>query len=81
MKKYKVLDNFSEKNAIHINDTHPALIIPELMRIFMDEYKLSWEKAWNLVVNTVSYTNHTVMTEALETFDENIVNPSCQEFI
>ena len=73
MKKYKVLDNFSEKNAIHINDTHPALIIPELMRIFMDEYKLSWEKAWNLVVNTVSYTNHTVMTEALETFDENIV--------
>ncbi len=73
IKKYKSLDNFSEKNAIHINDTHPALIIPELMRIFMDEYRLSWEKAWNLVVNTVSYTNHTVMTEALETFDENIV--------
>lgn len=72
-KKYKTLDNFSQKNAIHINDTHPALIIPELMRIFVDEYKLSWEKAWNLVVNTVSYTNHTVMTEALETFDENIV--------
>jgi len=73
IKKYISLDNFSEKNAIHINDTHPALIIPELMRIFMDEYRLSWEKAWNLVVNTVSYTNHTVMTEALETFDENIV--------
>ncbi len=73
IKKYKSLDNLSEKNAIHINDTHPALIIPELMRIFMDEYRLSWEKAWNLVVNTVSYTNHTVMTEALETFDENIV--------
>lgn len=72
-KKYKALDNFSEKNAIHINDTHPALIIPELMRIFMDDYKLTWEKAWNLVVNTVSYTNHTVMTEALETFDENII--------
>ncbi|HKM00686.1 MAG TPA: glycogen/starch/alpha-glucan family phosphorylase, partial [Sedimentibacter sp.] len=72
-KKYKTLDNFSEKNAIHINDTHPALIIPELMRIFMDEYKLTWEKAWNLIINTVSYTNHTVMTEALETFDENIV--------
>ena len=72
-KKYKTLDNFSHKNAIHINDTHPALIIPELMRIFMDEYNLSWEKSWNLIVNTVSYTNHTVLTEALETFDENIV--------
>lgn len=72
-RKYASLDNFSEKNAIHINDTHPALIIPELMRIFMDEYRESWEKAWNLVFNTVTYTNHTVMTEALETFDENIV--------
>lgn len=71
--KYKTLDNFSDKNAIHINDTHPALIIPELMRIFMDEYKLSWEKAWKLVTGAISYTNHTVMTEALETFDENIV--------
>jgi len=73
VKKYKKLDNFSEKNAIHINDTHPALIIPELMRIFMDDHNLSWEKAWSLVANTVSYTNHTVMTEALETFDENII--------
>ncbi|HHZ02503.1 MAG TPA: glycogen/starch/alpha-glucan phosphorylase [Tissierellia bacterium] len=73
MKKYKTLDNFHTKNAIHINDTHPALIIPELMRIFMDEYNYSWEKAWYLVENTVSYTNHTVMAEALETFDENIV--------
>ena len=72
-KKYKTLDNFCQKNAIHINDTHPALIIPELMRIFMDEYNLSWEKSWYSIVNTVSYTNHTVMTEALETFDENIV--------
>lgn len=74
LKKYKTLDNFSKKNAIHINDTHPALIIPELMRIFMDEYNTSWEKAWNLVINTISYTNHTVMTEALETFDESIVS-------
>jgi starch phosphorylase len=73
MKKYNSLDNFSEKNAIHINDTHPSLIIPELMRIFMDEYGLSWEKAWTIVVNTVSYTNHTVLKEALETFDINIV--------
>ena len=73
IKKYNTLDNFSNKNAIHINDTHPALIIPELMRIFMDEYGLSWEKTWKMVVNTVSYTNHTVLKEALETFDENII--------
>lgn len=73
MKKYKTLDNFSAKNAIHINDTHPALIIPELMRIFMDDYGLSWENAWNQVCNSVSYTNHTVMKEALETFDETII--------
>lgn len=73
MKKYKTLDNFSNKNAIHINDTHPALVIPELMRIFMDEYGLSWEEAWNQVYESVSYTNHTVMKEALETFDETII--------
>jgi starch phosphorylase len=73
MKKYKTLDNFSNKNAIHINDTHPALVIPELMRIFMDEYGLSCEEAWNQVYESVSYTNHTVMKEALETFDETII--------
>jgi starch phosphorylase len=72
-KIYKTLDTFCEKSAIHINDTHPALIIPELMRIFMDEYNYSWEKSWKIVKDTVSYTNHTVLTEALETFDVNIV--------
>lgn len=72
-KKYGTLDNFSEKNAIHINDTHPALIIPELMRIFMDEYHLSWEQSWKTVTNTLSYTNHTVLEEALETFDADII--------
>jgi starch phosphorylase len=72
-RKYGTLDNFSKKNAIHINDTHPALIIPELMRIFMDEYYLSWEQSWKTVTNTLSYTNHTVLEEALETFDANII--------
>lgn len=72
-KKYNTLENFEEKSAIHINDTHPALIIPELMRIFMDEYHYSWEESWKIVTSTVSYTNHTVLTEALETFDVNIV--------
>ena len=60
------LDGFQDKIAIHINDTHPALCIPELMRIFMDVYSYSWEAAWEIVVKTVSYTNHTVLPEALE---------------
>ena len=64
--EYGSLTGFSEKIAIHINDTHPALCIPELMRIFMDVYSYSWEAAWETVVKTVSYTNHTVLPEALE---------------
>ncbi len=60
------LAGFEDNVAIHINDTHPALCIPELMRIFMDIYSYSWEDAWNIVVKTVSYTNHTVLPEALE---------------
>ncbi len=60
------LRGFSEGVAIHINDTHPALCIPELMRILMDVYSYSWEAAWEIVTKTVSYTNHTVLPEALE---------------
>ena len=60
------LSNFENKIAIHINDTHPALVIPELMRILMDIYSYSWEDAWHTVTSVVSYTNHTVMPEALE---------------
>lgn len=60
------LRGFSEGVAIHINDTHPALCIPELMRILMDTYSYSWEAAWEIVTKTVSYTNHTVLPEALE---------------
>ena len=60
------LSDFENNVAIHINDTHPALCIPELMRIFMDVYSYSWDDAWNIVVKTVSYTNHTVLPEALE---------------
>jgi len=72
MAVYKTLENFPEKVAIHINDTHPALCIPELMRIFIDEYYFSWEKAWDFVTRTVSYTNHTVMPEALECWNEDL---------
>ncbi len=70
--QYGTLANFGEKNSIHINDTHPALCIPELMRIFMDTYSFSWEAAWDVVCRVVSYTNHTVMPEALECWSEDI---------
>lgn len=60
------LKNLDRYIAIHINDTHPAMCVPELMRILIDEEKMSWERAWNITVNVMSYTNHTIMAEALE---------------
>ncbi len=71
LRTYGTLANFADKVAIHINDTHPALVVPELMRILIDVYSYSWEDAWSIVTKTVSYTNHTVMPEALETWDES----------
>ena len=71
-RRYKSLDNFHEKVAIHINDTHPAMAIPELMRIFVDDYYYSWEKSWEIVCQTISYTNHTIMPEALEQWPEDL---------
>ena len=72
MAVYGTLANLPEKVAIHINDTHPALCIPELMRILLDDYFFSWDQAWDIVTRTVSYTNHTVMPEALETWNEDL---------
>ncbi len=72
LRTYGTLSNFADKVAIHINDTHPALVVPELMRILIDTYSYTWERAWDIVTKTVSYTNHTVMPEALETWDEGL---------
>lgn len=70
--KYGTLDNLPEKVAIHINDTHPTMAIPELMRIMLDECGYDWDSAWNIVTKTVAYTNHTVMKEALECWSEEL---------
>lgn len=70
--KYGTLDNLPEKVAIHINDTHPTMAIPELMRIMLDECGYDWDSAWNIVTKTVAYTNHTVMKEALECWSEDL---------
>ncbi len=64
--QYPTLDNLPDKVAIHINDTHPTLAIPELMRILLDECGYTWDAAYDLVRRTFAYTNHTVMSEALE---------------
>ncbi len=72
IREYGTMENFAEKNAIHINDTHPTLAIPELMRILLDECGYSWDRSWEIVKKTFAYTNHTVMAEALEEWNEEI---------
>lgn len=66
------MENFAQKNAIHINDTHPTLSIPELMRILLDECGYGWDDAWRIVTQATAYTNHTVMKEALECWSEEL---------
>ena len=72
MATYGTLDNLADKIAIHINDTHPTLAIPELMRILLDECGYTWERAWELTQGVFAYTNHTVMSEALEVWNEDM---------
>ena len=73
LRTYPSLDNLADKVAIQLNDTHPVLVIPELMRVLMDDYNYGWDAAWNIVRNTVAYTNHTVMAEALEKWPQEMV--------
>ena len=72
LETYGTLKNFHEKNVIQINDTHPALVIPELMRILVDDAGLDWDEAWHIVTHCVAYTNHTVMAEALEVWPQQL---------
>lgn len=72
LREFGTMDNFAEKVAIHINDTHPTMAIPELMRILLDECGYGWDEAWKIVTNTMAYTNHTVMKEALECWPEDL---------
>ena len=73
IQNYGTVTNFHEKNVIQINDTHPALVIPELMRILMDDAGISWDEAWHITVNSVAYTNHTVLAEALERWPQQLM--------
>ncbi len=66
------LENLPEFVTLHLNDTHPVLAVPELMRIIMDDYGYGWDEAWAIVSKTIAYTNHTVMREALECWGEDM---------
>ena len=68
LKEHPGLDNFADKVAIHLNDTHPAIGVAELMRVLCDEQGMPWEQAWSICQRSFSYTNHTLMPEALETW-------------
>ena len=71
--RYGTLKDLPKLAAIHLNDTHPAMAVPELMRILIDEYYYNWEDAWAITTSTCAYTNHTVLAEALETWSEDLV--------
>ena len=73
LRNYSSLDTLPDKVAIHLNDTHPVLAIPEMMRVLMDLCGYSWDDAWSIVTRTIAYTNHTVMKEALECWSQELI--------
>ena len=75
LKTYGTLDNLADKVTIQINDTHPTLVIPEMMRLLLDVYEYTWDDAFEIVSHTCAYTNHTLLAEALEKWPINIIEP------